>query len=593
MDAERVLDLLGAPFAGKYDTGAGEWLKNFYDHWMRMGEVDPLVAVFRVITPRARRAGLMECIDFIGTTYEEISEHFRTWGSELAASRGRSDWQGFGGHGNGGKFHMRQNFEASEFITYRRGELTVFGFGTDKKYGFDDRYKGTPVEPGKALAIAGIDPRDGAFPVDIRPLLESGDSNLCHFTVVRGKGFTHPGKFRRQGFDVALKADSQAKQVLERARVVYVGDGQVTDPLKPDYIEDNPDYIGGRAFELPGSIEYDGETFEISKEPTAGTLTLRVAAAPFPRRNSSWSIDVLGRRSLIIANYKISELPIHNKAGADFIYGELTAPALEVHGLKQNDRQKLVPNDISEAVLEWVAARIDELSDELAASENTKRREEDAAVTQALSERLNRWKNQFLKARGVWVTVGPGVGMGEGGKGGGGAGGPGPFRDGPGLSGNGKGSGGQGSGGAGREDGGGGAGDEKKRSARFPEIRVSGYDPDLEGSLFHLHPRHPVVYQRTQDVDNNLWWVNAQRSLAERIIAEDGVKSPRWRDYVFNRFVEVIQAYDLKENYDQTSDLSSYLWELIGQIHDSASAHLADVLFEPVSDEDDHSEMAE
>ena len=98
---------------------------------------------------------------------------------------------------------------------------------------------------------------------------------------------------------------------------------------------------------------------------------------------------------------------------------------LEDHGLKTNERVHLVANPLTDAILEWIAARIDDLSDELAKEENAKRRARDENENQALSNRLNRWKNKFLRAREVMVSVGKGEGPGEGGTGGGGAGGKG------------------------------------------------------------------------------------------------------------------------------------------------------------------------
>jgi hypothetical protein len=69
---------------------------------------------------------------------------------------------------------------------------------------------------------------------------------------------------------------------------------------------------------------------------------------------------------------------------------------------------------------------------------------------------------------------------------------------------------------------------------------VSGHEPDpFTGDVFNLNPRHPVVYQRQQDVVANLWWINAQRPLPARIINEEGAKSARFRGYIFARFVEV------------------------------------------------------
>src|SRR5262249_40253724 len=155
----------------------------------------------------------------------------------IAASRGRAEWAGFGGHGNGGKFHMRQNFETSGFITYPDGELTGFGFNADRQYGFDDRYRGGGGGPAVALQGAGIHVDALPVPESIRERLKSGDPAQCRFTVVRGTGFTHARRWRmREVFDDKLRTDAQAKQVLNRARVIYWSDSETVDPLKPPQI---------------------------------------------------------------------------------------------------------------------------------------------------------------------------------------------------------------------------------------------------------------------------------------------------------------------------------------------------------------------
>lgn len=591
MNAERVLDLFGKPFEGKYAQGAAEWLKNSYDHALRTNESEESpVIVFKVHTPRRTNSSQwsMECIDFLGTSFEEIEKHVKEWGSEIAASRGRPDWAGFGGHGNGGKFHMRQNFQTSRFITYRDGRLTVFGFDGDKHYGFDLRYQGTEVKPKAALQIAGIDPNASYLPDAIRERLNSGDPEKSRFTVVRGSGFTHAQRWRhRETFDDLLRADSQAKQVLERAHVIFVSDLETVDPLTPAVIPSREGYEQGRTYDIPTKLDLEGDTFVLSKTSPAGTLTLDVAEDVFGRHDPAHSIDVTGRHGIVIASYRVLELPIKRPIGAEYIYGVLECPALDDHGLRQNDRQKLVPNDITEAVLTWLADKIDELSNELEAAANDAHQKRSSETIQALSSRFNRWKNKFLRSRDIVISVGTGEGTGEGGTGGGGTGGPGEHHETQGGTGGaGQGTGGTGEGGGGAGEGGGGAGDQQKKGPRYPLVLVSGHDDDPHtGVVFMLPSRQPVVYQRPQDVIENIWWINAQRPLPERILNEDGANSLRWRDYFFSRVVEVIQAYCIKQDWDGEEDLPTFLWKLEGEIHDSAARELEDVLFDPDAEE--------
>jgi hypothetical protein len=114
---------------------------------------------------------------------------------------------------------------------------------------------------------------------------------------------------------------------------------------------------------------------------------------------------------------------------------------------------------------------------------------------------------------------------------------------------------------------------------------VSGYevDPD-EGLPIRLDPAQDVVYQRPSDVRRNIWWINAQRPLAERVLREDGISSARWRDYLFQRYSDIIVTYAIQERWREESEptpdiVSQWITEVIGKIHDSAARDLESFLF--------------
>src|SRR5206468_13062015 len=102
-------------------------------------------------------------------------------------------------------------------------------------------------------------------------------------------------------------------------------------------------------------------------------------------------------------------------------------------------------------------------------------------------------------------------------------------------------------------------GSEKIRKPRFPQVLVSGQDHDPLDPLatvpFMCDPRHPAVYQRTKDVPAGIYWVNTSRSLAEKVINEYTADSPRWREYLFQRYVEIIS----KEAIYQLGKMSATL----------------------------------
>src|SRR5438132_9589500 len=107
-----ALDLLGKPYWGKYDAGLAEWLKNSKDEYIRRDLSDESSDVVLHLDQRgnATTKCMFECIDFGGTNVQPIEDALMVWCDPSAASQGR-DVATFGGHGNGGKFHMRDNFE--------------------------------------------------------------------------------------------------------------------------------------------------------------------------------------------------------------------------------------------------------------------------------------------------------------------------------------------------------------------------------------------------------------------------------------------------------------------------------------------------
>ena len=118
-----------------------------------------------------------------------------------------------------------------------------------------------------------------------------------------------------------------------------------------------------------------------------------------------------------------------------------------------------------------------------------------------------------------------------------------------GISGTEEGGGGGGSGDGGSRNGrtsaaGKEGGSERKRKPRFPQVLISGQDNDPLDPLatvpFECDPRHPAVYQRPKDFEAGVYWINTSRPLAGKILTEYSADSPRWREYLFQRYVDII-----------------------------------------------------
>ena len=63
---------------------------------------------------------------------------------------------GWSGHGNGGKYYLREMFKYSKIVTYRNSRLNVFGF-ENKQYGIDEDFNDIHVGLDEAVAATGLD----------------------------------------------------------------------------------------------------------------------------------------------------------------------------------------------------------------------------------------------------------------------------------------------------------------------------------------------------------------------------------------------------------------------------------------------------
>ena len=171
--------------------------------------------------------------------------------------------------------------------------------------------------------------------------------------------------------------------------------------------------------------------------------------------------------------------------------------------------------------------------------------------------------------------VGPGSGFGTGGSSGGGG------------SGRKRNNGGGGGSGEGKNPGGGTT--EQKRKQAFPKVLLSSIDMDPlnPNETIILSDRQPPVYQRPQDVPVGIYWINTSRRLAQYIINTYSVKHIKWRDYHFQRMIDVIckEAIHKLENQDPENFNADrvdaeIIDKLVSKAHDSAVESLGEYLLE-------------
>ncbi len=533
---DNILDIWGNAFNFSHEKGLAEWLKNSVDAYRRAGAPDKdQHIVFRFTDGKdSSNPPTIECIDFVGMEYLDIEKALKRWGDPNAAKRGQKI-KVFGGHGNGGKFYMRQMFQQSYYFTYKQGKLNVFGFNKDRKYGFSPDYKDKKVSLEEAFKVAGID--RSIIPNAIIRQLEHGETG---FTVVKG---IRPKNLVGNKLPVyricdKLKYHPQARSPLKFSNVSVIHNDKIlVNSLRVEAIEPLEGFEGPFLFDIPDfldAIEGDKKISMSNKKYGKGSLVLKTSSLPFGRggRKAELNcIDIAGEIG-IIASYSMEQVGfLQYFPQAQYIYGECSCPILEdpEYDSVQNDREKLVENERTQALLQWIARRIDEVAGKIADKEAKKEEENSMKASDEFNKILNKWKNQFMSKLFAELFGGSGKGDSTGGLGDDGSGG--------GENKESKTKGGLGSG-SGK---GGGDGEEKKKGSAFPMVLLSerDRDPDYPDIPVTFSERHPAVQQRPQDVSRGIYWINMSKPMAKKISEKYGEDSIEMRNYIFERYVDI------------------------------------------------------
>src|SRR5205085_11922376 len=123
-----------------------------------------------------------------------------------------------------------------------------------------------------------------------------------------------------------------------------------------------------------------------TKRYAAGQLTLAVAREPFGkngRLSDLNCIDILGEIG-VIASYRIHELIyIRQYSQAEFVFGECFCPILEDpdEDCVKNDREKLIDNHKTRALLKWIAEQVDFVGRRIEAEEVNQRKLQNLKLT--------------------------------------------------------------------------------------------------------------------------------------------------------------------------------------------------------------------
>jgi hypothetical protein len=670
---DHLLDIIGNEFKFDHAKGLAEWLKNSVDAYIRSRLPDKKqYVILRFQDKDNNDYSFFECIDFVGMTENDITKAFKRWGDPRAAKRG-SKAKTYGGHGNGGKFYMRQQFKKSYFITYRNGFLNIFGFNKKKKYGFAKGFKNKKVSPEKAIELARI--KNIKIPSEIKKQLINEKTG---FTVVRGfSPFGMKNKIKLKKIINKFKNHPQARRIIERINLSIIYNNEyLCDLLVPDKLSPLQNFEEPKIINIPDNYQ-DGDSiirFSNSRFPK-GKLILKTSEDALGRGGRLGElnrIDFIGELG-VIASYKIFELGVNNFPQAAFIYGDCECPILEdpEKNCVKNDREKLHSNDLTDSLLRWVSEQIDIFASEIREQEEKKKKMQTRKISSEFNEVLNEWKNKFMKkvfsdifsnhseikgninfgfeerknirkklvypeeglefsfglakipvdksfpitlktATPEIIPVGAVVSIASSNN----------FieleenkitvkNDNLKLTDDGRKVAVCNLYVRGRKPGEKGeiiakAGEylskikievvkekensQKKKEPRYPIILLSSNDIDPlseKEDTVTLSSRDPLVFQRPQDVPERIYWINTSSPLAEAILKElEGAESPRWKDFIFQRYVDIFikeALYELQkkdpENFRPEVIDNQIIDELTRKIHASAVSDLENVLF--------------
>jgi hypothetical protein len=547
---DHFLDIFGNEFKFDHPKGLAEWIKNSVAAYIRTGTSEDERIIYLRFSDSDKEMATIECIDFVGMTSDQIINAFKRWGDPEAAKYGYKK-RVPGGHGNGGKFYMRQMFRESYFITYVNNKLNIYGFSQNKKYGFANNFKNISMKPKEAVKFADI----ATLPIP-GEIFEKIITGKTGFTVVRGIApLGMINKIQSYRMCEKIRNHPQVRKYLERIHVGVIHNNNVIfDRILPDKLEPKPGFEKSFVYEIPNILFYleNGEKQKVemaNKEYPAGKLLLKTSAEALERGSKFGElngIDILGE-SDVIAFYYMYELGVSLYPQSVFIYGECKCPILEDPNddCVKNDRSKLIAeNPKTKALLQWIGEKVNELAKKILDKEREEQKKLQKEHSKSYNDLLNRWSTKFLnKIRAELLTElgtrGFGFGRGDSsedlendnnGKRGG-------NRK---IISNKKGS-----------------GDKTKRQPRSPIVLLSGIDADPfseTGETLYLDPRQGIIYQRIQDVKEGIHWINTASPLAKAVLERFSEQSQQWRSYLFQRHVDILIKEEMRNLFRRDAE---------------------------------------
>jgi len=127
-----------------------------------------------------------------------------------------------------------------------------------------------------------------------------------------------------------------------------------------------------------------------------------------------------------------------------------------------------------------------------------------------------------------------------------------------------------------------------RRGRGYPRVLVSGdfdVDPDTL-QYVHFSSEDPPVWQRPEDANRDIWWINSASPLARLYLDKNrgyGHESREWRMYHLERYIDVIVQIALTHGPTEAESLSANDWILrwggkVAEIQAAAAADLSEFI---------------
>lgn len=568
------LDTVGKSFKFKHGKGISEWLKNSLDHYLRLLEQkeETLGGSWPVFINLIDGAGQskgpnLAVIDFGGTTYKYVEEFFLHWGDKSAASHGRTVVNAAltGGHGNGGKFYMREMWrDGARFLTWRAGKVTslVVKKMEDKSTGvfeLEDIQMGWRKSLDFALSknewLGGSESVFQDLQVRHPQIVSELEQSARGLSVIVGRravqvhssnDVVSGGKWKYQQLIDDIRDAQQSRRPIRELSISVFVNGQLQiEKLTPRSIEPDPDW---QAEDHSLSLSAISGNSTKQGDEVAGSLTIFKSVTQLTGRlkdlNSVFVTDDNGNP---IAFYPIPEIPLPGYSPLlSFIQADLRLNFEGLSELVTNDRERLVDSHTTKSILEWVADKIWKRIQSIEKAYQEKKQQQDLKVASKLNESLNKHAHKFLQQIQIEILVDyvpDNMGGGVGGEG-------------DGVGGKTQGSGGTGERRSGKGGTSGDGGDKeingnkkKVRRPEFPRILLSGYDPDPSKEnqdTKHLTDRHPPLHQDDVDRLHNVWWLNTSHPYADKVLKKGGPEGHAFKSHHLSMFRDMVQREALR-----------------------------------------------